>query len=127
MNGPALRAPTGSGAPTRFFSRIPVKTSHPHTSSYLAAQPIRIESGQAAERGRSRLTNPQARPTIHHESPLDGSAPQAEKGWGVDSLCAGFAPRPDPPNRSPAAHRQPVANKPSPPVANRPSPQPRAQ
>jgi hypothetical protein len=106
MNGPALRVHTGSGAPTRFFSRISVKTSHPHTSSYLAAQPIRIESGQAAERGRSRLTDPQARPTIHHEStpPQTGRRPKP-KGRGADSLQAFLNPASRPAQPLPRRHR----------------------
>jgi hypothetical protein len=108
MDGPALRVPTGSGAPTRFFSRISVRTSRlhrPHISFY-PADPDR-RSGQATESTRSRLTNPRARPKISREStpPQTGRRPKP-KGWGVDSFCRRNAPsRPDPPNRSPAAHR----------------------
>jgi hypothetical protein len=108
MDGPALRVPTGSGAPTRFFSRISVRTSRlhrPHISFY-PADPDR-RSSQATESTRSRLTNPQARPKISREStpPQTGRRPKP-KGWGVDSFCRRNAPsRPDPPNRSPATHR----------------------
>jgi hypothetical protein len=141
MNGPALRVPTGSGAPTRFFSRIPVKASRlrrPHISSYLV-NPDRQPS-QAAGRHRPRLTDPKTRPTISREStpPQTDRRPKPKRlgrRFIVRRVCtASRSAQPLPRRPSPARgqqavapcgqqaiaslwptdHRQPVANRPSP-------------